>query len=308
MLRYYVKKSFNEEPQEVTSEPVGHAWIYGSEVTKEELETLVTQHQLDDAVLHDVRDIQELPRVEYSNGALYIFLRTPYINSRNEIATVPYLTVIKNGDLFTLSAKKYFTPKEVFEFVHFSMRSNRHVFLQLASYVTHSFEKYIHKTGDYIIDTQRRLATHEVNNKDFIKFVSVENDLNEYGTNLTAMRAVLLRLCDNKHALFTEKECDFIEDVVQHIDQLLVAVQSHVQSIDSIRNAYTTISNNTLNVRMKTLTLLTLLVALPNVFYGMYGMNVQLPFMEESWAYFAVVGFSIVVVILAYLFVRRKRF
>lgn len=308
MLRYYVKKSFNEEPQEVTSEPVGHAWIYGSEVTKEELEGLVTQHQLDEAVLHDVRDIQELPRVEYSNGALYIFLRTPYINSRNEIATVPYLTVIKNGDLFTLSAKKYFTPKEVFEFVHFSMRSNRHVFLQLASFVTHSFEKYIHKTGDYIIDTQRRLSTHEVNNKDFIKFVSVENDLNEYRTNLTAMRAVLVRLCENKHALFTQKECDLIEDIVQHIEQLLVAVQSHVQSIDSIRNAYTTISNNTLNVRMKTLTLLTLLVALPNVFYGMYGMNVDLPFMNEWWAYFAVVGFSIVVVGLAYLFVRRKRF
>lgn len=308
MLRYYVKKSFNEEPQEVTSDPVGHAWIYGSEVSREELDSLVDQYQLDDAVLRDVRDIQELPRVEYSNGALYVFLRTPYINSRNEISTVPYLTVIKNGDLITLSAKKYFTPKEVFEFVHFSMRSNRHVFLQLASYVTHSFEKYIHKTGDYISDTQRRLATHEVNNKDFIRFVSVENDLNEYRTNLTAMRAVLARLCENKHAMFTQKECDIIEDIMQHIDQLLVAAQSHAQSIDSIRNAYTTISNNTLNIRMKTLTLLTLLVALPNVFYGMYGMNVDLPFQHEPWAYAAVFGLSLVVVLIAYFIVRRKRF
>ena len=308
MLRYYVKKSFNEEPQEVTSDPVGHAWIYGSEISKQEIDTLVEQYQLDEAILRDVRDIQELPRAEYRSGALYVFLRTPYINSRNEISTVPYLSIIKNGDLFTLSAKKYFTPKDVAESVHFSMRSNRHVFLQLASFVAHTYERFIHKTGDYILDTQRRLATHEVNNKDFIKFVSVENDLNEYRTNLTSMRAVLVRLGENKHALFTQKECDIIEDTIQHIDQLLVAVQSHIQSIDSIRNAYTTISNNTLNVRMKTLTLLTLLVALPNVFYGMYGMNVVLPFQDEPWAYGAVVGFSIVVVFLAYLIVRRKRF
>jgi magnesium transporter len=85
-------------------------------------------------------------------------------------------------------------------------------------------------------------------------------------------------------------------------------VESHFHAINSIRNAYTTISNNTLNQRMKTLTLLTLLVALPNVFYGMFGMNVDLPFAQEPWAYAAITSFTVILVALAFIVVRRMRF
>ena len=57
---------------------------------------------------------------------------------------------------------------------------------------------------------------------------------------------------------------------------------------------------------MKTLTVLTLLVALPNVFYGMYGMNVALPFAEEPWAYGFVVLFTILVVIAVFVLAKKK--
>ena len=80
-----------------------------------------------------------------------------------------------------------------------------------------------------------------------------------------------------------------------------------MHAINSIRNAYTTISNNQLNRRMKSLTLLTLLVALPNVFYGMFGMNVALPFADEPWAYAVITGFTLLIVSLAYLIMRRLR-
>src|SRR5690606_10023055 len=119
---------------------------------------------------------------------------------------------------------------------------------------------------------------------------------------------LLERLCENRHELFTEKDREFLDDMILHTNQLLVATNSHRSTVESIRNAYTTITNNTLNKRMKKLTLLTLLVALPNVFFGMYGMNVTLPYAEEPWAYMAITGFSIGLVGLLALFFRRIRF
>jgi magnesium transporter len=188
------------------------------------------------------------------------------------------------------------------------MKSTKHVFLQLTSHVISKYEHLIHSTGTYIHNTSQRLRTHEVDNKDFINFVTVEHDLNEYHTNLTALQALLARLRENRHAIFGDKDCEFIEDMVLHVNQLLVATDSHKNTIDSIRNAYTTISNNTLNQRMKKLTLLTLLVALPNVFFGMFGMNVLLPFADQPWAYAAITGFSVALVVLVALFIRRIRF
>lgn len=284
------------------------AWVYGADVTSEDITKVCELYSLDPGILRDVKDKNELPRAEYSQGLLYVFIRAPHQTSKGNTVTTPFLAVLKGSLLITLSSKSYVQPSELFAEKKIDMKSTKHVFLQLTSYVIGRYETFIHSTGKYIQNTEHRLRTHEVDNKDFINFVTVEHDLNEYHTNLTALQALLARLHDNRHAIFGDKDCEFIEDMVLHVNQLLVATDSHKNTIDSIRNAYTTISNNTLNQRMKKLTLLTLLVALPNVFFGMFGMNVLLPFADQPWAYTAITVFSITVVIIAALIVRKTRF
>jgi len=308
MLQYYAKKSFNEDPQLVQDVPADRAWVYGANVEPHDITQVCEQFSLDAGVLKDVRDKNELPRAEYSQGVLYVFIRAPHQTSRGNIVTTPFLAALKGSLLITLSSKEYVKPADFFAETKVDMKSTKHVFLQLTSYVINQYETFIHSTGAYIQNTEHRLGTHEVDNKDFINFVSVEHDLNEYHTNLTAFQALLGRLRENKHGIFAEKDCEFIEDMILHVNQLLVATDSHKNTINSIRNAYTTISNNILNQRMKKLTLLTLLVALPNVFFGMFGMNVLLPFSDQPWAYAAITGFSVVLVLVVAWFVRRIRF
>lgn len=308
MLRYFAKKSFNEEPQEVKHALDERVWVYGSEVTNAELAEIASRYDLDEGILRDVHDDNELPRAEMSGGALYVFLRAPYLTSNKSVISRPFLSVLKGSVLITLSKKPYVQPKEFFEQAEVDMRSTKHVFFQLISYVLYEYETFIHGTGRSIRNTEHRLRSHEVDNQDFIKFVTVEHDLNEYHTNLTALHALVSRLGENKHGLFSEKDCEFVDDMVQHINQLIVATNSHFNTINSIRNAYTTISNNTLNQRMKKLTVLTLLVALPNVFFGMFGMNVALPFADQPWAYAAITVFSLTLVTVVYLIFRRVRF
>ncbi|MGV9001793.1 MAG: CorA family divalent cation transporter [Candidatus Saccharimonadaceae bacterium] len=308
MLQFYAKKSFNEDPQLVEEPPMDRAWVYGASVSDDELRQVAELYSLDSGVLKDVHDKNELPRAEYSQGLLYVFIRAPHQTSRGNIVTVPFLAVLKGALLITLSSKEYVLPSELFAETKIDMKSTKHVFLQLTSHVIARYETFIHQTGAYIENTEHRLRSHEVDNKDFINFVTVEHDLNEYNTNLTALQALLARLRENRHAIFGDKDCEFIEDMLLHVNQLLVATESHKNTISSIRNAYTTISNNTLNLRMKKLTLLTLLIALPNVFFGMFGMNVILPFETEPWAYSAIIGLSVGIVLVVSLFLRKIRF
>jgi len=308
MLHYYAKKSFNEDPQLVKDAPMERAWVYGANVTDQELATLSEHYGLDAGILKDVHDKNELPRVEFSQGSAYVFIRSPRETSRGTIAATPFLAILKGTLLITLSSKEYIRPKELFEETKVDMKSTKHVFLQLVNHVVLEYQKYIHATGAQIRRTDQRLRTHEVDNKDFINFVNVEHDLNEYRTNLSGLEALLQRLCENKHDIFSDKDCEFIEDMILHVRQLLVSSESHLSTVDSIRNAYTTISNNVLNKRMKQLTLLTLLVALPNVFFGMYGMNVALPFADQPWIYSIVTGGSLCIVLIIALIIRKTRF
>lgn len=308
MLQYYIKKSYNEEPQIVSEPPTEHGWVYGSSLNNDELTMLTEKYKLDGGIVRDVHDSYELPRAEYSQTVLYTFIRIPHQTPSGNVASVPFLAILKGSILLTLSTKEYVTPSALFEKADITMKSPRYIFLHLIDYVTELYEGFIHKTGKYIYSTEQRLHTHEVDNTDFINFVTVEHDLNEYHTNLSALQALLHRLHENNHDIFTDKDREFIEDMALHVNQLLVATNSHKNTITSIRNAYTTISNNTLNQRMKKLTLLTLLVALPNVFFGMFGMNVDLPFADQPWAYGFITGVSIVIVVIVVLLVRKMRF
>lgn len=306
MIRYYAKHSLHEDFQLLKTPRQDNVWLFANEVDLAEVEDMSLRYQFDHNITRDVLDRDELPRVEYKNDTLYVFLRTATRNKHGEVVTTPLLGVVQPTVFATLMPGDALDPEAIMQ-TELALGSGETTVLLLNTFarVVADYEKLIHRTAHYIKDTGHRLRTHDVNNGDFIRFVTIEDNLNEYRMNLDGMLAVASRLQENKHALFTSNDVEAIEDIVLYLKQLLVAVDSHSQSITSIRNAYSTIANNTLNQRMKTLTVLTVLIALPNVFYGMYGMNVVLPFQDSPWAYSVVVGFTALLILSVYLLAKR---
>jgi len=303
MLKYYVRRSGGEEFQLVTKPPADNVWIHGEAVSYDDLHYLSHTYGMDINVLRDVLDINELPRVEMQPDGLYVFVRMVQRGKHGKIVTTPVLMVVKDTVFINVSTAlttdlNLATPGMV-------AQSKDTISLLLGSFaaVINEYEELMQRTARYVHDTGQRLRSHEVTNDDFIKFVTIEDNLNEYLMNLNSMMVVAERL---REILKESDDTEAIEDILLYIRQLVVSIQSHNQSITSIRNAYGTIANNVLNQRMKTLTALTLLIALPNVFYGMYGMNVGLPYHDNPLAYPSIVTFSIIVVLLVFIIGRKR--
>ena len=169
------------------------------------------------------------------------------------------------------------------------------------------YERRIRELADKITTARKRLSRYEVENADFVEFVAIEDSLNEYRSSLEGIANVVMQLQENRRKLFRVRDLEQFSDISQHIRQLLVAIHSNTQTITSIQNAYSTIANNVLNQRMKLLTTITILLAIPNVFYGMYGMNIALPLQDEVWAYPAITGFTLLLILLVFVLARRYR-
>ncbi len=304
MLKYYVKRSGAEDFQTVTTPPKDNAWIHGDSVAERDLKILSDDYQMDFNTLRDVLDKDELPRVEIDGDDLYVFVRTAQKGKHGQLITTPMLLAVKGSVFINISTAatgdhKLATPN----ILNHSHGGTVGLLLGTFASVVGEYEDLVQETAHHIHDTARRLRTHEVTNDDFIQFVTVEDNLNEYHMNLSSMLVVAERLYAK---LSGSKDSESVEDILLYIRQLLVAIESHNQSITSIRNAYGTIANNVLNQRMKTLTVLTVLIALPNVLFGMYGMNVLLPGQDQPWAYWVVVAASILVISGVYVVARKK--
>jgi magnesium transporter len=307
MISYYYKDVRTEDVAVLPKHRTG-AWVCVEHPLPAEIDELVEKFSLDPGHLSDALDSEEMPRMEREGETLYIFLRYAYVEDDLDLSTAPLLIIISPKALITIAMHsmprlQHFTSGKV----SFSTTQKTKLLLQILSQIVDQYDIYINNISKRIKGIRTRLRTHDVVNQDFIDFVTIEDELNEFLSGLQPMSAMLHRLLLAKHLPLYEQDEDIVEDLTLAAEQSIEACRSHIRSIASIRDAHATIASNNLNRSMKILTAATVLIALPNVFYGMYGMNVALPFQHEAWTYFAITGFTLILIIFVYIIGKAKK-
>jgi len=308
MLTYY--RQVTDESFEATDTKIKNIWITAVAPDSSECTELVNEFSLDHKIIRDVGDMNELPRYEHKKGIHYVFLRTATRNQHGKVMTTPILAIATEDAFLTIAPKETPIIADALAYAEdyeLAIDDRQRLLMATMAAVTNQYQQLIGQTGERIFDIKQRLVHHEVSNSDFIKFITIEDNLNEYRSCLHETETLCERLLDNDKWRFSGDALEDLDDIRLHIRQLISEVRRHAQTITSIRNAYGTISNNTLNQRMKTLTVFTVLITIPNVFFGMYGMNVVLPFQHEVWAYGAVTIVSFLVILGVYVVARRLK-
>jgi magnesium transporter len=308
MITYYYKSLRSQGVQELAEYKRG-CWVYVESPTDEELDFLVTRFKLDPGHLQDALDEDEMPRLEKEGDQSYIFVRYAYKTEEAELATVPLLFVFSDDLLITVSlAHLPSIDKFVAGKIEFATTQKAKLVLQILHQIVEQYDTYINNTSKQIKLIRSRLRGHEISNQDFIDFVVIEDELNEFLASLMPTNATLRRLLRGRYIPLFAEDQDIIEDLLLNNEQSIEACNSNIKSIVNIREAYSSISSNNLNRTMKRLTLATVLITLPNVVYGMYGMNIPLPFQDRVWAYPFVIGMSVLLIFVMYLLGRTRRF
>lgn len=282
-------------------------WVYVEAPTQEELEGLAKRFKLEEGHLEDAQDDDEMPRLEREGEQTYIFVRFPYRNGSGYLATAPLLIVFGGEYVITIST----VPLPALDYlkrgrVSFATTQRAKLVLLILSHISDGYDGFINRISRQIKAIRSRLRGQGITNQDLIDFVTIEDDLNEFLASLQPTNAALRRLLVNRQLPLFEEDQDLVEDLLLNNEQSIEAIRSNLRSVSNIRDAYSAISSRNLNRTITLLTLATILIALPNVFFGMFGMNVTLPFAEEPWAFSAIVGFNALLIISIVLFARKK--
>jgi magnesium transporter len=304
----YLYKSLRSETVKDLPEPQRGTWVYVEAPTVEELETLADRFGLEPGILTDALDEDEQPRLEREKDQSYIFVRFAYKRSSGEIETAPLLIIFDKERVFTISPVRL-PALDIFLNGRSQLATTQRakLLLLVLSQISDQYDIFINQTSRRIKAIRSRLRGHGITNQDLIDFVTIEDELNEFQASLLPTNAVLRRLLVGRHIPLFEEDQDIVEDLLLNNEQSIEAIRSNLRSISNIRDAYSAISSNNLNRTITLLTIATVLIALPNVFFGMYGMNVDLPFQNSNWAYEIVVGFNVALIILVIIFARKKR-
>lgn len=307
MIKYYYKSLRSQQVQELDEYKRG-SWVYVEGPNSEETQYLIDKFNIDPGHLEDALDEDEMPRLEKEGDQTYMFVRYAYKNAEAELVTVPLLFVFSDEIVMTISLvhlpclDTFLRGK-----IDFATTQRAKLVLQILHEIVEQYDRYINGTSKQIKLIRSRLRGHEISNQDFIDFVLIEDELNEFLAALLPTNATLRRLLRGRYIPLFEEDQDLIEDLLLNNEQSIEACSSNIKSIVNIREAYSSISSNNLNRTMKLLTAATVLITLPNVLFGMYGMNIDLPFQQEPWAYPLVLGLSILICLGVFIGGRAKR-
>ncbi|HET7301889.1 MAG TPA: magnesium transporter CorA family protein [Candidatus Saccharimonadales bacterium] len=307
MIKYFYKSLRSQDMRELTDYQRG-SWVYVETPNEEEIEELVKKFDLEQGHLEDALDVDEMPRLEREGDHSYIFVRFAYKNEEEELVTAPLLFIFGKDILITVSAVRLPSLDAFLQNkIDFATTQRAKLVLQILQQMGENYDVFISRTSKQIKLIRSRLRGHEISSQDFIDFVLIEDELNEFLSSLMPTNATLRRLLLGRYMPLFDEDQDIVEDLLLNNEQSIEACNSNLKSINNIREAYSSISSHNLNNTMKLLTALTVVLTLPNVIYGMYGMNVSLPFQHTHWIYFALLGFTFGVIGIMYLVARRNR-
>ncbi len=303
MIQYYYRT--NEASSVRETETLGDAWVYVTNPTDGELDELVRMDGLERDLLQDAIDPNEVPRVQQERDITYFFLRAPS-GAGDEAQTVPLLIAIAPTFLLTVSRQPF---SWLERFLHGTAPYSTQWRSQLMWRILLELNaRYMVAINDIARRVRSNIGPNQsVRNEDILRLIAYEGILNDLLAGIQPMNTILSNVMAGKYMKLYDEDRDLMEDVLLGNTQVLELGRAQLRTAVNMREAYSVIATNDLNRVIKLLTLVTVVLTVPMVVSGLYGMNVRLPLGDHPLAFFFVIGFTITVIggLLRYLWVRK---
>ncbi len=310
LIRYY--KSINLELEKLDNYEKG-CWVNLTEPTSNELEDISQLLNLDIDVLTAALDDEESSRIESDDDYILILIDIPFDVSDSKSSkyiTVPLGIILCNDGIVTVCSKQVrilndFIVGHVKDFYTF-MRTRfiLQILYRNANYYL-LYLRRINKTTNII----EKEIYQSMKNKELLQLLQLEKSLVYFSTSLTANEATLDRLLKMNIIKHYEEDEDLLEDVIIENKQALQMSRIYGDILSRIMDAFSAIISNNQNNVMTYLTIVTIIMAVPTILSGFWGMNVPgIPFEKTPGGFWMVIIVSIVVCALSTMYLIKKKF
>lgn len=288
-------------------------WINVIDPTSDEIERLVNEGIPQDFITYPL-DLDERARTEREDdGKMLILIRIPYYQGPQ--VDIPYITIplgmiLTDQYIITVSRR----PTDLItEFTSGKIRNLstskriRFVLRMLLNNATKylAFQREIDRAVEELED--RLQASQQ--NKEVMELLKFQKSLVYFTTALKSNELLLERLQRTQLFRMYPDDEDLLEDVITENQQAIEMVNISSNILSSMMDAFASIISNNLNVVMKFLASVTILLSLPVIVTGFYGMNVDLPLDQLPYAWFVILGICFLAVGgVTYVFIRRRWF
>ena len=262
-------------------------------------------------------DEEEKSRIEVEDDQILILVDIPFFRSNKEYDTLPLGIILTETGIATICLEANGVPADFGSHnsrLFSTFKKTRFLFQILYKSAT-LYLKYIR----IIIRRTDELEIHlrqSMENSELFNLLDLQKSLTYFSTSLRSNSIVMERLLRLRNASATqhlikvyEEDEDLLDDVIIEYKQAVEMVEMYSHILNSMMEVFASIISNNLNLVMRFLASITILLAIPTLISGLWGMNVHVPFADSPYGFAIVGSFAFVVAIgSAWLLWKRRMF
>ena len=307
----YLKSENGKIRQLKCAEP--GCWINMVAPTRDELDSVIQAHGLDVGFVSAALDPEESSRVEIEDDQVLLIVDIPVEEESDSIArdvqmyaTLPMGIVVAEDVIVSVclvdtSITRDLATGKVRGIVNTNMRT-RFVFLLLLR-VAGRFLNYLRRIERSFNEIERKLYD-SLRNDELMQLLGLQKSLVYFSASLKGNEVTMEKVLRGRILKLYEDDRDLLEDALIEIRQAIEMSGIYSSLLAGTMETYSSVVSNNMNDIMKVLTVVTLIMTIPNMVFGFYGMNVtHLPFAVS----YAPLIISVVACIICWLILKKKK-
>ena len=308
MIRYFVTQDGIIVERE---DAVPGCWIAMTRPTAAEISEISEQFNIDASDLRAPLDEEERSRIDTEENYTIIVVDIPVIEERNGtdwFVTLPLGIFTTDDAIITVCLQESpvlnaFMDGRVRD--HYTYKKTRFI-LQILYKNASLFLQYL-RVVDKKSETVEKKLHKSQKNKELIELLELEKSLVYFTTSLRGNEMVLEKLMKlNKIKKYPEDE-DLLEDVIVENKQAIEMANIYSGILSGTMDAFASVISNNQNLVMKTLSAITIVMAIPNIIAGLYGMNVGgIPFAKSPMGFAIICLFTLGIVLIVTMILHKK--
>ena len=294
MLKIY--KSLESGPlQELTLKTLEKgAWINIVDPTPYELKVVSNLTEVDPDFLRSALDDEERSHTDIEDDSVMVLTNVAVNRGEDSYDALPLAIIVSEDYIITVFLEETPVMAEFNERTAKLFRTYKKTrFLFQILYKSATFYlRYLRQISKLSDDIENQLR-HDMKNSEILRLLELQKGLTYFNAAIRSNGAVLDKLLRmrNNPALTPilkayEEDEDLLEDVIIENKQAKEMVEMYSKILARMADTFTSIIANNQNLVMKFLAAMTIIIAIPTVVSSFFGMNVPVPFTDDSHGFF----------------------
>ena len=289
-------------------------WVVLIDPAKDECEEVAAKYNIDISDIRAAMDDEESSRIDVEDNYTLVLFDIPAVEIRHEqqaYTTIPLGIIWTEDTIITICSEE---SAILMQFMNnyvkgLSTKKQVRFCYQILLRASLLYQSYLRVIDKKRMEMEERISKG-IGDEDLMSLHELESNLVYFDTSLRTNKMVLERISRYARIRKYPEDQDLLEDVIIENQQAIEMTRIYREIMQGTRELMSSMMDKRLNNVMKMLASITIVMAIPTIISGLYGMNVNsygMPFAGMDYGFEIICGIILFICVVTLLILKKRK-